>query len=592
MLSRTQVSIVTTPEAHAVQLNSRQTGSQAIPAGQTSATVNITAVTDAKSFLVFGVSLNDENPENAQVTGQITNCSTTCDELTFQRDSTTGAVLINWYVVEFVSGVTVQRGNVTMDATTKNVTLTSITTSKSFPLTSYQAGGTTFAANDWPRAKITSSTNLQFSMPDLLADGVVEWQVVEYTDATVQTGDVSFGTNDASKTATITSVDTGKSWLIYTYETSGGGEPEEDMDENLIRGLITNATTLTFDRYDGTASSTIDLTWYVVEFTDGTTVQHDSKNFSTSQTQQDVTLTSEVETTWSIALGGDKMRGGKAAIETDNPGPGWFRFSFVDKDTLRIVRGTTQSEPADVGWFVIQFIGNATAVELSAFTATEYADGILLQWRTGWEVDNLGFHVYREAVGRRLRLTPALIAGSALMVGGGTELTAGRAYTWGDPDGLGTDRYWLEDVDLNGTRTWHGPVAVPQGALMEQRSVLTVQPSTFLKHLGWKLDPRSPLQRAVEAGTAVPLAVQRNGWQIFQYTDVVAAGMPPEIDPRRLQLFVDGRESLLLVRGDEDSSFDPGDTIEFSAWGRAARVYWLIEGVRGGKRIRPPLGLQ
>ena len=231
---------------------------------------------------------------------------------------------------------------------------------------------------------------------------------------------------------------------------------------------------------------------------------------------------------------------------------------------------------------------DATAVELHTFTATEYADGILLQWRTGWEVDNLGFHVYREAVGRRLRLTPALIAGSALMVGGGTELTAGRAYTWGDPDGLGTDRYWLEDVDLNGTRTWHGPVAVPQGALMEQRSVLTVQPSTFLKHLGWKLDPRSPLQRAVEAGTAVPLAVQRNGWQIFQYTDVVAAGMPPEVDPRCLQLFVDGREALVLIRGDADGSFDPGDTVEFSAWGQAARVYRLIEGVRGGKRIRSP----
>ena len=144
-------------------------------------------------------------------------------------------------------------------------------------------------------------------------------------------------------------------------------------------------------------------------------------------------------------------------------------------------------------------------------------------------------------------------------------------------------------MDLDGTRTWHGPLAVPQGALSEQRSVLTVQPSTFLKHLGRKQDARSPLQRAVEAGTAVPLAVQGNGWQIFPYAAVVAAGMPPEVDPRRLQLFADGREALVLVRGDADGSFDPGDTIEFSA---KQGDYWLIEGVRGGKRIRPPRDLQ
>src|SRR5207244_10638999 len=37
-----------------------------------------------------------------------------------------------------------------------------------------------------------------------------------------------------------------------------------------------------------------------------------------------------------------------------------------------------------------------------------------LQWRTSYEVDHLGFHVYREQNGQRLQVTPALIAGSAL----------------------------------------------------------------------------------------------------------------------------------------------------------------------------------
>ncbi|MGH7701794.1 MAG: hypothetical protein ACREMO_01780, partial [Gemmatimonadales bacterium] len=104
---------------------------------------------------------------------------------------------------------------------------------------------------------------------------------------------------------------------------------------------------------------------------------------------------------------------------------------------------------------------NATAVKLASFTAAQHGGGrVLLEWRSGYEVNNLGYHLYREQGGERVRLTPELVAGSALFAGAGTALTAGRGYTWWDaqPAGSGPVQYWLEDVDLNGTRTWHGPV--------------------------------------------------------------------------------------------------------------------------------------
>ena len=72
-----------------------------------------------------------------------------------------------------------------------------------------------------------------------------------------------------------------------------------------------------------------------------------------------------------------------------------------------------------------------TAVMLSSFTATEYEEGVLLWWRTGHEVNNLGFHVYREEEGRRTRLNPQMIAGSALRAGQGIN-TAGYSYSWLD----------------------------------------------------------------------------------------------------------------------------------------------------------------
>ena len=55
---------------------------------------------------------------------------------------------------------------------------------------------------------------------------------------------------------------------------------------------------------------------------------------------------------------------------------------------------------------------------------------MLLQWRSGYEVNTLGYHVYREENGELLRLTPELVAGSALFAG--NALPAGNAYAWWD----------------------------------------------------------------------------------------------------------------------------------------------------------------
>ena len=90
---------------------------------------------------------------------------------------------------------------------------------------------------------------------------------------------------------------------------------------------------------------------------------------------------------------------------------------------------------------------------------------MLLTWRTGYEMKNLGFHVYRDGDGQRTRVNPELIAGGALLAGPGIA-TAGHAYAW--VDGLSSNaravQYWLEDVDLSGKRTMNGPV-IPEISL-------------------------------------------------------------------------------------------------------------------------------
>src|SRR5439155_19851632 len=85
-----------------------------------------------------------------------------------------------------------------------------------------------------------------------------------------------------------------------------------------------------------------------------------------------------------------------------------------------------------------------------------------LHWRTSYEVDHLGFNVYREEQGQRVRITPSLIAGLALKGRAGTVLAAGQSYSWWDvlPQSSAPPRYWLEEIDPQGHRTWHGPIDV------------------------------------------------------------------------------------------------------------------------------------
>ena len=358
--------ILCSAPAAAATLNSVQSGTTTITGG--SKTVTITSVDTSKAFLVFSTRQNEEEPDEVQISGQITNATT----LTFDRAADEKTINVTWYVAEFTSGVSVQRGRDTVSSSTVNVSLTSVDTSKSFALISLESAvnDNSYSADNFVRAKITSSTNLQLQAVTPNASLAVEWQVVEFTDSSVQTGDVEFQTGDSSKTYTLTGVDTTKSWLIYTYKSQDG--TSTDIGQKMVRGQITNATTLTFDR-DNTGQ-TIDLSWFLVEFTDGTIVQHNSEPFSTSETQNDVTITA-IDTSRAIAVGGNFLKGGKTPNTTlGDPSPAWFTLDLTSTTNLRMTRGATQTSTADVGWFVIDFLGDvpgSTVTESGGYTQVD-----------------------------------------------------------------------------------------------------------------------------------------------------------------------------------------------------------------------------
>ena len=99
----------------------------------------------------------------------------------------------------------------------------------------------------------------------------------------------------------------------------------------------------------------------------------------------------------------------------------------------------------------------ATAVRIASFEAKATARSVMLGWATGCEIDNLGFNVYR-AEGQAGRPGTPLNRDLILSQSPGSMRGAQYYFVDDDVDPGTTYRYWLEDVDMAGKTTMHGPV--------------------------------------------------------------------------------------------------------------------------------------
>ena len=221
-----------------------------------------------------------------------------------------------------------------------------------------------------------------------------------------------------------------------------------------------------------------------------------------------------------------------------------------------------------------------------------------------------------------MAITPSLLAGSALIAGRQTTLTSGLNYTWYD-DLKQTDdgqpsavTFWLEDVDIDGTRTLHGPIAPfvqyekprldgPRAALLNEVSRRTPAvgirfddyPAAFA---GQRADVVSPpvsnpdaiaLQQQIESRPGIKIAVSKAGWYRITQPELIAAGLDPNVNASRLQLYANGRSVPIKQSGDE-VHLTSSDYIEFYGQGvdsptDATQTYYLVlEPHHFGSRIR------
>ncbi len=95
------------------------------------------------------------------------------------------------------------------------------------------------------------------------------------------------------------------------------------------------------------------------------------------------------------------------------------------------------------------------AAVITGFTATGYEDRVLLEWKTGCEPDNAGFHILRsdaENSGYK-RITEFIIPARG-------DPTVGSVYSYADYDVSPGQTYYykLEDINIRGVSEYHEAV--------------------------------------------------------------------------------------------------------------------------------------
>ncbi|HUN88098.1 MAG TPA: C25 family cysteine peptidase [Terriglobales bacterium] len=300
-------------------------------------------------------------------------------------------------------------------------------------------------------------------------------------------------------------------------------------------------------------------------------------------------------------------------------------------NTASVSADQTDPTPSNNNASVSVLVVAPTEIKLVSFEASAVGGEVVLQWRTSEEARNLGFNVYREVNGQRVKLNPSLIAGSAVRMRSYLPQHTASAYTWIDNAPVAGASYWLEDVTLAGTRTEHGPAQIAASATAGSSTMASprIRSSALLARLNSaaqvaagpvpnpvppttivpvtaadsSINPVVPAASSGRPGrgtrnastvtsaqlasqAAIKIPVNREGWYRVTGAQLTAAGLG-NVDLSTLRLINEGNEVPIRVTRSGNSL----SSIEFYGIGidtpySDTRIYWLIWGSDVGQRLQ------
>ncbi|GBF50574.1 hypothetical protein LPTSP4_21000 [Leptospira ryugenii] len=237
------------------------------------------SVSSGSSFVTCSYQTSSSNVENTP------SCQLSNDGSQVLIAKSGGAsITVNYSVLSFSSGMSVQRGASTFTSGLASVTLpTAINPQRSFLVLSTRTSetGNVLDARKLAKGEITNANTLNFSCYQCTASTIVEWQVIQWNASSVQSGQTTIANGNANQSVTLaSSVDTTKSFLIFNYSYTPGATPGFE-DEYMLEGRFLSNSQINFQR--GNTTGVLDIQYFVVSLSSGATVKSNSYSMTDAQ---------------------------------------------------------------------------------------------------------------------------------------------------------------------------------------------------------------------------------------------------------------------------------------------------------------------
>ena len=335
--------------------------------------VPISAVDMTKTFLMFSARHDGGRPVGSEVRGRIA-APTTLEFVRVTDEAVPVPITIQWYIVEYHSGVRVQRGQIpSQTSTAMNVTISPVgNVSQAFVIWSKTPSSTdvNWSSDDPVIGELTNASNLQFRVYGANAGHAIWWQVVEFTnpgDATVQKGSVftMIDTTTSVNATLSTPVDVNRTFVLVSFITEGSGP---DVGARMLRAQLVNSTTIMIDRsISGWQDNITEISWQAVELNDGSRVLSGSENFGLGVDTKIVPLGTVVDMNRSVAFASVQPTTGQSMGRSPYAGDDVIGVGSVtmalSATNITMERDNTADE-ADIGWFVVELGGENPTIIL------------------------------------------------------------------------------------------------------------------------------------------------------------------------------------------------------------------------------------
>jgi len=312
--------------------------------------------------------------EQQRVTCVLSNNSLTIDA---GANYSTGSMNVSWYVVEFESGVTVQRGTAAFAAGTASVPVTlspAVDCSKSFVVAAgdqSDVGSATTTDEQFTFLQIlgtvgspcavTAGTTTSTLTLSRLATGTaatVAWQVVTMDGATVVArSTATIATNATTAIPGIPSTTPGQAFILMSRQagTATGGIENLHMVRADFSSCSPNCAAVTFtrDNQTGAANTQVQVAYEVVRLDDGGNMQRGSTFSSGTTTTIGPITIGAIDRSATVPIFTASVGG------TTNSATLWdagtWSASFPLTTQLQFTRGNSLAPVGTVNWFVVSF---------------------------------------------------------------------------------------------------------------------------------------------------------------------------------------------------------------------------------------------